>query len=302
MDVIFILLCVVSVMVLGVSFLLVQFTFRPKVMAYEEAIQIEVDHGSFTQDYLDTFDMGETFIDSPHGYDIHVACIMVNNPIGTVIMAHGYTATLYSMMKYDHMFRDMGFNVVMYDQRYHGLSGGDCCTFGAKEKDDLSAVLDYTISKVGSENPIGTFGESLGGATVLKHGAEDTRIAFIISDCAYADAGVEFAERVRADYHLPAYIFIKVSSFLSKLLLGHFYKDMSPIEVANKIKAPTLIIHGKDDRFTHVHHGYEIFEALTCNKSGYFVEGADHAASYFVNQDRYRDVVETFLVKQGLKI
>lgn len=302
MDLIFDLLLIVTFLILLISTMSMWFTFRPKVMTYQEAPKIEIEHGSFTQDYLDSLEMEETFIDSSFGYQLHVASIMVEKPIGTIIMAHGYTATLYSALKYDHLFRDMGFNVVLYDQPYHGLSGGDCCTFGAREKDDLKSVMDFAISKVGHDLPIGTFGESLGGATVLMHGAIDRRVDFIISDCAYADAATEFAERMKADYHIRPFPFVYVSSLLSKLMIGYFYKDMSPIKLAKSVKAPTLIIHGTEDSYTHIHHGHELFEALTCEKDSYFVKGADHAESYFKSPDEYREVVKTFLVKQGLNI
>ncbi len=78
----------------------------------------------------------------------------------TVILLHGLYQNR-SMHPVD-MYRDMGYNVLLIDQRGHGESGGSHTTWGLRETDDLDAWTEWLRGKDGGVK-IGMHGISLGG-------------------------------------------------------------------------------------------------------------------------------------------
>ncbi|MFT6411105.1 MAG: alpha/beta superfamily hydrolase, partial [Flavobacteriales bacterium] len=75
-------------------------------------------------------------------------------------------------LKYAEAFVDLGLNVVVFDLRAHGQSGGENCTYGYCEKHDVSSIIDW-LTASGVEGQIGLYGTSLGGAIALQTAAID---------------------------------------------------------------------------------------------------------------------------------
>ena len=61
---------------------------------------------------------------------------------GLIVYLHGSADNRGSGLGFAHRFVPQGFDVVAYDSRAHGDSGGDACTYGFHEKKDLSRALD----------------------------------------------------------------------------------------------------------------------------------------------------------------
>ena len=68
-------------------------------------------------------------------------------------------------------FVDRRFDVIAYDSRAHGDSGGDACTYGYFEKEDLRRVLDTV-----PPGPVVLIGTSLGAAVALQAAAALARV------------------------------------------------------------------------------------------------------------------------------
>lgn len=295
-----IMLAVILFFILAISIYLVKASIYPKTKEYKFTYNNEIDKGVFTKEYYESLDKEEIKIKSSYGYDINAIYFPFKNSKITAIIAHGFTYTLFGSIKYVRVFHKLGINALVYDQRYHGLSGGKNSTFGHEEKHDLKSVLDYTIEKYGDEMIIGTHGESLGGATVLLHGAMDDRVDFIISDCAFSDMKEEISHRLKEDNKLPVFPFVYIGSLFTKILVGGFYREVSPVSQADKIKCPTMIIHGKEDTYTPYKQGLDIYEKLQCSKHFYGAQGAKHAKSIIVDEDRYTQEVKIFLKQNAI--
>ena len=279
----------------GISGYVVRTVLYPKTKAYDFTREKEVADGWFTNEWFDGLAKEEFYVASPHGYKIHCIWLPLDKSKKTVILVHGYSYSLFGSVKYVDMFRRLGFNVLVYDHRFHGRSGGGNTTFGWKEKDDLGALVTY-VSKRIPHGTVGAHGESMGGGTALMFGAEDNRLDFIISDCAYADMGMEIAYRMKEDHGIPAFPIIYMASFISKLFTGIFFHQVSPMKAAAHIKVPTMIIHGTADAYTPPEQGEMIFRALRCPKAKYEAIGADHAKAFGVDRERYFEEVKAFLI------
>jgi len=104
----------------------------------------------------------------------------------TVILLHGIRSSKEVWQKEAQWLNGLGYNAVALDMRAHGDSQGVYCTFGYKEKHDISDLLSILQEK-GITTPVGIWGHSLGGAVALQALATDPRLKFGIVESAYAD-------------------------------------------------------------------------------------------------------------------
>ena len=116
-------------------------------------------------------------------------------PEGTVVMVHGLNRTRVEMVKKVPFAHDHGWNVLLFDLRHHGESGGETTTFGVREKDDVRAAIE--LARERSTGPIVLWGVSLGGASVVLAAADDPLVAGIICDSSFRNLRDTVAHHIR---------------------------------------------------------------------------------------------------------
>lgn len=267
----------------------------PKVIKYENTYQTEIDAKRIEKEKFESLPKEEVFINSPFGYKLHGFFFPNSTSNKVIIFVHGITYSLFGSVKYMDMFLRRGFNVLIYDHRFHGLSEGKNCTFGYFEKHDLKACTDWVINKLGKDAVIGVHGESLGAATALQNSAIDPRVAFYIADCPYSDVLREFKIRLKEDYGLPPFPLLNTASLINKIRTGAFYSDISPIKDIKTVHTPILFIHGANDSYIPKEMSIDMYYVKTGPKRLYIAPNADHAEAYWNNRKEYEAVVDTFL-------
>lgn len=275
-------------------------TLKPKTADYKASYQREVEKQNFNDKWFSSLINEEIYIDSHEGLRLHGIWFPNEGSEKSVILSHGYTVNLYSSVKYMKMFMDRGFNVLLIDHRFHGLSEGNYCSMGHKEKMDQVKWVNWIEDKVGRDTIIGTHGESMGAATALLHGAIDDRINFIIADCAYQNVSDQFRYRLKVEYKMPAFPLLYLGNFFNKLRTGAFYKEISPLKAVKEIKAPVLFIHGNSDNYTKPSNSINLHKSKNGAGFIYLVPGAEHAGSYNTNPEDYQKVLFRFLENSGV--
>jgi fermentation-respiration switch protein FrsA (DUF1100 family) len=288
-------------LIAGLFFLIASYIFAakvfyPKRFGVEETYEIEKKNGRIEEGIFNTWKKEEVILQSPFGYRIFGLYFPAMGSRKTVILSHGITYTLYGSVKYMKMFMDLGFNIFIYDNRFHGRSGGPNATLGFFEKYDLKRITDWVEEKIGVGSIIGTHGESMGAAISLQHAAIDPRIKFVIEDCSFDRLDTLLAHRLKKDYHLPRYPVLPMVELISKLFTGMVIKDVSPEDAVTLITSPILFIHGDKDEFIPVEM-VEKLAALKINgpKNLYIASNAGHAESFWTDQKQYITVVNDFL-------
>jgi alpha-beta hydrolase superfamily lysophospholipase len=187
---------------------------------------------------------------------------------GTLVYLHGVSANRDSGVGIADHFVPLGFDVVTYDSRAHGDSGGDACTYGYYEKQDLSRVLDHL-----KRAPIVVMGTSMGAAVALQAAADDPRITAVVSIAAFSDlrtAAVERAPWVASRRNLDDAFHLAEEE-------GHFrVDDVSPVTAAARIHVPVLLVHGDSDKETPYAHALRILAALQGPKRLLTILGGGH--------------------------
>lgn len=232
------------------------------------------------------------------GYAIHVQ--LLQNPAPTdryIVISHGYTDNRYGSLKYARMYLDLGFNAIVYDLRGHGENEPTFCTYSARERRDLLALIRDTRERYGEIAQLGLHGESLGAATsvaVLEYRPE---VDFVVADCGFSNIRDVLAGGVKSR-HLPV-LLVDVSSLCARLRYGYGYGDMRPIDSLAGNDVPILFMHGADDAFIPPEHSERMREATRGYSEVHLIANAGHAQSVLVNPVEYEARVRAFLERIG---
>jgi pimeloyl-ACP methyl ester carboxylesterase len=189
----------------------------------------------------------------------------------TIVYLHGIADNRTSAAGVIQRFVPRGFDVVAYDSRAHGESGGDICTYGFFEKNDLHRVLDTV-----DDGPVVLLGTSLGAAVAILEAADDQRVATVVAAETFADLRTVATERAPFFFTAPT---IR-KAFQLAAERGRFDIDaVSPERAAARITVPVLLVHGAADVDTRPEHSHRVFRALRAPKQLIIVPGARHNES-----------------------
>ena len=219
----------------------------------------------------------------------------------TVILVHGYTSKGLDMAGFTRFYHEeLGYNVLMPDNRGHGESDGHYIGFGWHDRLDYLRWIKYLIELNGERSRIALHGISMGGAAVMMLSGEalPNQVKAIIEDCGYASVDAQLAYQLKRIYKLPAFPLLNTTSILSKLKAGYNFHEASSIEQVKKATVPMFFIHGNEDTFVPTYMVYDVYEACASeDKELWIVPGAGHGLSYRTNPKAYIDRVDRFLSK-----
>lgn len=218
-----------------------------------------------------------------------------NNLNKVAIMCHGYRGTPrrdFSGGAIEMM--ELGYTVLLIDERGHGGSDGHTITFGIKEQLDAIRWIEYVKSMYGDSVSIVLVGISMGASTVLFASNKIDSDIKIIADCPYNSPKDIINNTIKKLGMSPKIYFPFVN--LTSLIFAHtgLLKEdaiKSVKESNNKI----LIIHGLSDTVVP----YQLSEKIYLeNKDKVRYEtfpNAEHGISYLLDRERYRKIIREFL-------
>ena len=164
---------------------------------------------------------------------------------GTVILFHGHGSTKSAVVNEAAAFRKMGYHSLLVDFRAHGGSGGNTCTIGYYEGEEVNLAYDY-ISKKGEKNIL-LWGISMGAAAITRamdvYDLHPTKIILEMPFGSILDAA---KGRIKI-MGLPPQPLASMVTFWGGVEHGFWAFQMKPAEYAKKIKVPVLLQWGKND-------------------------------------------------------
>ncbi len=276
---------------------LTDLVLKPKHLSCDKIFRMEARLGRFNREAYERTDKQKFTVLSDFGYLLSCELLEPERAGDKLaILCHGFSHSKYGSLIYAELFLRLGYRVVIYDHRNHGLSGKAYTSMGYFEKYDLKKIVDWCCNRFGPETKMITHGESMGGATVILHSEIDSRIRCVISDCAYSDLKELLKHQLKTYYHLPK-LLIPLESLITYLRAGFWYRDVSPIKVVSRIDTPILFIHGKKDCFVPATMAKQMYDCKKDKKALYLVAGAAHAQSCLKNRAGYAKRVDEFLQK-----
>lgn len=212
------------------------------------------------------------------GVKLHGWFARRDSAIATLVISHGNAGNLSHRLPIIKTFRDLGFNVFMYDYRGYGRSEGSPTEEGVYR--DGRAAFDYVIrrSDVDSTNVI-LFGTSLGGAVAVDV-ALDRPAAGMILESTFSSA---------RDVARVAYPFLPAQFLLRS--------KFDSAEKIRSIRIPLLFLHGDQDSIIPISLGRKLFEAANEPKTFHVVSGADHNDIFWVGGRAYLEQIRNFALR-----
>jgi uncharacterized protein len=198
-------------------------------------------------------------------------CAAIGPRRGSLVFLHGVADTRAGSAGLVERFTSKGLDVVAYDSRAHGESGGDSCTYGFWERQDLRQVIDEL-----RPGPVVLLGTSLGGAVALQAAAGNHRVAGVVAAEVFSD--FETIVRDRTPRFVPAW-FVRRALRVAEERADFRVAEVSPEKAARSIAVPVLLLHGAADVDTPPDHSRRVLAALLGPKRLILIEGARHNQS-----------------------
>jgi alpha-beta hydrolase superfamily lysophospholipase len=165
--------------------------------------------------------------------------------------------------RYAPLFYHGGYQVLMFDWRGMGASGGQS-SMAYWEKLDLQAAVRY-VRERGISGTIGAMGTSLGAAVIFLAAGEIPDLAAVAGESAFATYEGMIASGLHALYAIPSRITRILAWVIARFAAwrGRFpLHDADPVRAIGRISPrPVFVIHGKNDRHVPVQAGLALYEA-----------------------------------------
>ncbi|HWE34959.1 MAG TPA: ComEC/Rec2 family competence protein [Isosphaeraceae bacterium] len=188
-----------------------------------------------------------------------------------------------------------GWDVAIPDSRARGRSGGAFVSFGGREADDLVAWLDALADRVGSAAVVVAWGRSMGAGVALRAAAADGRLAAVVLEAPFADLRATVAHWLRR-IRLPLAGALALGIVRrAQRLAGVPLATPRPLDVAPRVAAPTLIVHGTADCIVPIAAAQALAAAFPAPAPLVVVPGAGHADVLAHGGEELFDRIASFL-------
>ena len=221
----------------------------------------------------------------------------------SVVLVHGITAnrTSREATRIAARLVEECFNVVLFDLRAHGASGGDRITGGIDEAEDVLGAYDYLRSRGAHPHRIGVLGRSMGAGAAVLAAAAEPDIQALVLDSAYAKVNDLISFEIARKTPVPewaASVFIPGASLFANMLYGIDLSKLAPEQAIKSVDMPILVIHGDADTRIPTEHGLRVHEAAHAQSEMWLVPDTDHAEAFYIFPDEYIQRVASYFRTQ----
>jgi alpha-beta hydrolase superfamily lysophospholipase len=201
----------------------------------------------------------------------------------TVVLCHGLGANKANQLIMAQDLVPSGYNVLAFDFRAHGESGGQLSSFGDLERRDvLGAVRWLRAEKAKECRHIYGVGASMGAAALIAAAADPGPDGQALEALAvygtYDDLG-SLVGGLAEHYFVPPLDWLAVHAGLP-IAGAHVGRRLDRFAPAEEVQAlwprPILVVHGKGDRIIPFDHGQRLLDNALQPKYHYWVDDGDH--------------------------
>jgi len=236
-----------------------------------------------------------------NGYliETHLLKANVKSP-NIMIIVHGLKCSYLELLPVAFSYLDAGINVLLYNQRHTGHTGGHNFTFGMFERFDMDKVA-AVARRLYPDGWVGIHGFSMGAATAAFHSElneQHKQVDFYILDSPFHEMD-SMLESSLENRGFPSFCrpYLKWSGNLLTTLKAHInYRDIQPIKALAKCSSPVLILHGALDKTCPLVGAELMYKAIGHSQKELKVfEERDHVEAAFLESEDYYEGIWGFI-------
>lgn len=216
-----------------------------------------------------------------------------------VVMVHGYRSNRLEYRDQCAQWLALGFDVLLYDQRFCGASEGAFTTCGVRESEDLGAVVAEAHRRLGAGARGGLHGRSMGAAVVLLHAAGGAQVDFVVAECPFSSFERELLFRLEKDYRfIPALLrepLLDATGALLRVRYGFDLADAAPERNIGQVRVPVLFLVTAGDRYIPPAMTHELHAATRAPKQLRVFPHGDHGQAWKLFPQGYDAALKEFL-------
>ncbi|NTV90092.1 MAG: alpha/beta hydrolase [Clostridiales bacterium] len=221
----------------------------------------------------------------------------------TVVIAHSYgknrleagtdTIELYKKLL------DMGYNVLAFDLRYSGKSGGKNSTLGCLEKEDVLSAMNY-VRQQGAKHIV-LVGFSTGASACLMAAEESGKVETVIADTPYAKLS-QYVNGYVDSTLLPKFPFSMTIMSSLDAMTDINNDNCSPVNNLQKLSGcNVMFIHSSADTFIPLEDNRQFYSEYSNLATGihdfWETDAKGNASSFEADPSTYINKVAEFLGK-----
>lgn len=194
-------------------------------------------------------------------------------------------------------YRLSGYNVLVIDNRCHGLSDGKYVSLGLREYEDILKWGELLHDKFNNEKIV-IHGICIGSATALYTLTAKncpSYFAGMVADGMYADFRESIKNHMIEQKRKNISICLALLTFYFKLVTGKRMVKQGPINVIDKLDKPILFIYSKQDIYSVPEKGQELFDKCKSKKKLVWFDFGAHSKVRINNTEKYDKTVTDFL-------
>ena len=215
-----------------------------------------------------------------------------------IVMMHGRNSirddTSVGMLDIAKELYGNNYDLLMFDFRAHGESGGERYSLGWWETRDIAGAIAYLKGR--GVTAVGTLAFSMGAATELLAAPNQPEMRAIVADSAFSDLSLLLDKELPKASGLPGF-FNPGILLMENLLYGIDIGSTRPeAQMAKLNDRPIFLIHSETDELIPVSHSYALQKAGASNPnlSLWVAPGSGHVKGFKNNPQEYMRRVIAF--------
>ena len=216
----------------------------------------------------------------------------------TVIILPGRREVLIYSYYYANPYKEAGVNVLVIDQRAHGLSEGKYSTGGIKEAEDVSIWMKLLHDELGQKE-IFLHGICVGTccATIVATRYKTDYLKAVILDSAFISYKEIYKNHYIEGGHKLFPVFYQIWMWFSFFTHCNI-NDSNPEKYMADFTLPVLYMWGTKDIYCLPEKSKILFaKCASKNKQIEWFDGAEHSRVRLFDEDRYDGLVKDFLAR-----
>ncbi len=197
-------------------------------------------------------------------------------------------------------FRSAGWNVLVIDNRAHGLSEGRVSSLGYREYRDVLGWCRLLHDELGNQKVM-MHGICIGASTALFAAVDENcpdYVAGMSAEGMYVNFYESFLNHIKLDRpKAPRFPVIPLTMLMMRVFSGANVVTDGPLWRIDRLKKPILFLHSREDQFSLPEKAQELYDKCTAPKRIVWFDRGAHSRIRINTPEPYDEAIRQFLAE-----